>query len=145
MNSTLLLFSCVRPFVTSWTAARQASLSIISQNLLKLLFIKSVDAIQPSHPLWMIDAFSPCLQSFLVSESFSMSQFFASGGQRIGASVSASVLPTNDYSGQISFRNDWFDLLAVQETLRSLLQHHNSKASILPCSAFFKSNSHIYT
>ena len=65
-----------------------------------------------------------------------MSQLFASGGQSTGVSASASVLP-NEYSGLISFRIDWFDLLAVQGTLKSLLQHHSSKTSILPCSAFF--------
>ena len=63
-----------------------------------------------------------------------MSQFFASGVQSI--EVSASV-PSNEYSGLISFRIDWFDLLAVQGTLKGLLQHHGSKASILQCSAFF--------
>ena len=66
-----------------------------------------------------------------------MSQFFASGGQSIGVSDSTSVLPSNEYSGLISFRMDWLDLLAVQETLKSLLQHHTSKASILWRSAFF--------
>ena len=66
-----------------------------------------------------------------------MSQFFASGGQSIGASASASVLPMNEYSGLISFRMDWLDLLAVQGTLTSLLQHHSSKASVLRHSAFF--------
>ena len=65
-----------------------------------------------------------------------MSQFFASGGQSIGASASASVLPMN-YLGLISFRMDWLDLLVVQGTLKSLLQLHSSKASILRCSAFF--------
>ena len=65
-----------------------------------------------------------------------MCQFFPASGQTSGASVSASVLP-NEYSGLISFRIDWFDLLAVQGTLKSLLQHHSSKASILWCSAFF--------
>ena len=65
-----------------------------------------------------------------------MSQFFELRGQSIGVSVTASVLPMN-YSGLISFRVDWFDLLAVQETLKSLLQHHSSKASILQHSAFF--------
>ena len=64
-----------------------------------------------------------------------MSQFFASGGQSIG--VLASACPSNEYSGLISFRMDWLDLLAVQETLKSLLQHHSSKASILWHSAFF--------
>ena len=61
-----------------------------------------------------------------------MSQFFKSGGQSVGASALA-----NEYLGLISFRTDWFDLLAVQGTLKSLLQHHSSKASILWCSAFF--------
>ena len=65
-----------------------------------------------------------------------MSQFFASGGQSIGASASASVLPMTD-SGLISFRMDWLDLLAVQGTLKSLLQHHSLKASILQRSALF--------
>jgi len=79
--------------------------------------------------------FSSCLQSFPASGSFPVSQLFASGGQRIG-SFSFSIHPSNEYSGLISFRMDWFDL-AVQETLKSLLQHHSSKASILWCSAFF--------
>ena len=65
-----------------------------------------------------------------------MSQLFASGGQRI-KSFSFSISPSNEYSGLISFRIDWFDLLAVQGTLKSLLQHHSSKASILWHSAFF--------
>ena len=66
-----------------------------------------------------------------------MSQPFASSGQSIGASPSASVLPMNEYSGLISFRMDWLDLLAVQGTLKSLFQHHSSKASILWHSTFF--------
>ena len=78
--------------------------------------------------------FSGCLQSFPASESFPMSQSFLSGGQSIGASASASS-PSNKYSGLICFRIDWLDLIAVQGTLKSL-QHHNSKASILWCSAF---------
>ena len=64
-----------------------------------------------------------------------MSRLFASGSQSIGASVTIS--PSNEYSGLISFRMDWLDLLAVRGTLKSLLQHHSSKASILQCSAFF--------
>ena len=71
--------------------------------------------------------FSSCLQSFPASGSFPMSWLFASGGQSIGASAWASALPMID----------WFDLLTVQGTLKSLLQHHSSKASILRCSAFF--------
>ena len=65
-----------------------------------------------------------------------MSRFFISSGQSIGVSVSASVI-SNEYSGLISFRVDWLDLLAVQGTLKNLLQHHRSKASILQRSAFF--------
>ena len=66
-----------------------------------------------------------------------MSHFFASGGPSIGVSASVSVLPMNEYTGLISFRTDWSDLLAIQGTLKSLLQHHSSKATILRCSAFF--------
>jgi len=79
--------------------------------------------------------FSSCLQSFPASRSFLMNRLFASGGQSIGASASACL--SNEHSGLISFRIDWFDLLAVQGTLKSLLQHHSSKASLLQCSAFF--------
>ena len=90
--------------------------------------------------------FSSWLQSFPASGSFPISQFFASGGQSIGVSASASVLPMNEYSGLISCRMDWLDLLAVRGTLKSLLQHHSSKASILRCSAFFIVQlSHPYT
>ena len=80
--------------------------------------------------------FSSCLQSFPASGSFPMSQLFATGGQNIGASASRSVLP-NEYSVFISFRIYWFDVLVAQGTLKSLLQHHNLKASSLRCSAFF--------
>ena len=65
-----------------------------------------------------------------------MNQLFASGDQSIGVSAS-SISPSNEYSGLISFRMDWLDLLAIQGTFKSLLQHHSSKASILQCSAFF--------
>ena len=77
--------------------------------------------------------FSSCLQSCPASRSFLMSQFFTSGGQEFSFSIS----PSNEYSGLISFRIDWLDLLAVQGTLKSLFQHHSSKASIFRCSAFF--------
>ena len=80
--------------------------------------------------------FCPCLQSFPASGSFQMSQFFTSGGQRIGVSAAASVLPMNSQE-LISFRIDWLDLLAVQGTLKNLLWHHSSKASIHWHSAFF--------
>ena len=73
-----------------------------------------------------------CPQSFPASESFPVSQLFASGGQSVGA-----ISPSNEYSGLISFRMNWLDLLAVQGALKSLLQHHSSKASILRHSTFF--------
>ena len=79
--------------------------------------------------------FSSCPQSFPASGSFPMSQLSASGGQSIAFQLQIS--PSNEYPGLISFRMDWLDLLAVQGTLKSLLQHHSSKASILRCSAFF--------
>ena len=91
------------------------------------------DAIQPSHH---VIPFSSCLQSLPASESFPMSQLFAWGGQSTGVSASASILPI-EHPGLISFRMDWLDLLAVQGTLKSLFQHHSSKASILQRSAFF--------
>ena len=87
--------------------------------------------------------FSSCLQSFLASGPFPMSWLFSSGGQSIAPSAFASVLPIN-FSGLISFRTDWFDL-AVQGTLRSLLQHHSLKASIFQHSTFFMvQHSHPY-
>ena len=79
--------------------------------------------------------FSSCLQSFSVSGSFQMSQLFASSGQTL--SFSFNISPSSENSGLISFRMDWLDLHALQGTLRSLLQHHSSNASILQCSAFF--------
>ena len=78
--------------------------------------------------------FSSCLQSCPASGSLQMSQFFTSGGQSIGTSAS---VPISEYSGLVSFRIDWLDLLAVQGTFKSVLQHHSSKASILWRSAFF--------
>ena len=82
--------------------------------------------------------FSSCLQSFPASGSFQMSQLFASGSQSIGVTASTSVLPMNIQDWLISFRTDWLDLLAVQGTLKSVLQHHSSRASILRRLAFFK-------
>ena len=91
------------------------------------------------HPtiLSSVIAFSSCLQSFPASGSFSLSQFFTSGGQSIGVSTSASVLPMNIQNWFPLGLRDWLDLLAVQGTLKSLLQHYSSKASILRCSALF--------
>ena len=80
--------------------------------------------------------FSSCLLSFPSSESFPMSQLFASGSQSTGDSA-FSISPSSEYSRPISIRIDWFDLLAVQGTLKSLLQYHSLKVSISQCSAFF--------
>ena len=81
-------------------------------------------------------SFSSCLQCFPASRCFPMSKFCTSCGQSIG-SFSFSISPSNEYSGLIYFRIDWLDLLVVQGTLKSLLQHYSSKASILQCSPFF--------
>ena len=87
--------------------------------------------------------FFSCPQSFPASGSFQTSQLFTSGGQSVGVSASTSVLPMKTHV--ISFRMDWLDLLAVQGTLKSLLQHHSSKASILWAQVSLQSNSHIHT
>ena len=114
--------SRVQLSVTLWTAARQASWSFsVSQDLLKLMSTELV--MTSSHLI----PFSSCPQYFPASASFPMSWLLASGGQNIGASASASFL-SNEYSELISFRIDKFDLIAVQGTLKSLLQHHSSKA-----------------
>ena len=122
-----------RLFETLWTAARQASVSITnSWSLLKCISIASVI---PFNHLILCCPLLPHFQSYPASGSFPMSWFFTSGGQSIGASASASVLPTNIQVD--SLRTDWFDLLAVQGIFKGLLQHHSSKAPILRCSAFF--------
>ena len=94
--------------------------------------LQASDAIQPSHP---VIPFSLYLQYFLASGSFQMSVLPIRWPKYW--SFSFSINPSNKYSGLISFRMDWLNLLAVQGTLKSLLQHHSSKASILRCSAFF--------
>ena len=91
------------------------------------------DAIQPSHPLS-----SPFSPAFSISQHWGLFQWVSSSHQVAKYwSFSFSISPSNEYSGLISFKMDWFDLLAVQETLKSLLLHHSSKASILQQSAFF--------
>ena len=90
------------------------------------------DAIQPSHP---VVPFSSCLQSSQHQGFFQWVSFCIRWPKYWSSSFSIS--PSNEYSGLISFRMDWLDLLADQGTLKSLLQHHSSKASIVPCSAFF--------
>ena len=119
--------SHVRPWATPWTAAFQTPLSsTVSQSLLRLMSIESVTL---SNHLILCCPFSSCPQSFPASGSFPVSWLFASSGQSIRASASASVLPVNIQG--------WFPDLAVQGTLKSLLHDHNSKASILWHSAFF--------
>ena len=128
------LFTRVWLFATPQTAARQASLSVtISWNLLKLM---SIESVMPSNHLIL------CWPLFLLPSVFpSISVFSNESALCIRWpkywSFSFSISPSNEYSRLISFRNDWFDLLAVQRTLKSLLQHHNSKASVLWHSAFF--------
>ena len=89
-------------------------------------------------------SFSFCPQSLPAAGSFQMSQLFALGGQSIG-SFSFSISPSNEHQGLISFRMDWLDLLSVQGILKSLLQHHSSKASIFGTQLSSQSNSHIHT
>ena len=126
--------SCVRLFEAPWTATRQASLSITnSQSLLKLM---SVGSVMPSNNL------SLCCPLLLPPSIFPSIKVFSNEsvlhirGPKYW-SFSFKISPSNEYSGLISFRMDWLDLLAVQRTLKSLLQHHSSKASILRHSAFF--------
>ena len=120
--------------MTPWTAARQASLSNInSQSLLKLI---SIEPVMPSNHLIL------CCPLLLQPSIFPSIKVFSSELVLCIRwpkywSFSFSISPSNEYSGLISFRIDWLDLLAVQETLKSLLQLHSSKASILWCSAFF--------
>ena len=124
----------VQLFATPWTAAHQASLSISnSWSLLKLMSIKSV--MSSSHlifcrPLLLLPLIFPSIRVF---SSESVLRIRWPKYWRF----SFSIIPSNEYSGLISFRIDWFDLLAVQRTLKSLLQHYSSKPSIIWCSAFF--------
>ena len=124
-----------RVFATPWTAAHQASLPITnSQSLLKVISIRSV---MPSNhlilycPLLLLPSIFPSLRVFSNESALCIRQpkYW---------SFRFSISPSNEYSGLISFRIDWLDLLAVQGTLKSLLQHHSSKASILRCSALVK-------
>ena len=127
-----LTLSCVWLFVTPWTAACQASMSFnIYWRLLQLMPIKSVMSSNQSHP--------PSSPSPLPWIFPSIRVFFNESVLDIKWPKywSFSISSSNEYSGLISFRIDWLDLLAVQRTLKSLLQHYTSKASILWCSAFF--------
>ena len=124
--------SRVRLLVTPWTAAHQASLSFaVSQSLLKLM---SIESVMPSNHLILCHPLLPSI--FPSIRVFSNESVLHTRWPKYW-SFSFNISPFNEYSGLISFRMDWFDLLAVQGTLKSLLQHHSSKASILQCSAFF--------
>ena len=128
------LLSRVQHFATPWTVARQASLSITnSQCLLKRLFIESV---LPSKHLILCHPFLLSLSIFPSIRIFSNESVLRIRWPKYW-SFSFSISPSSEHSGLISFRMDWLDLLAVQGTLKSLLQHHSSKASIFQHSAFF--------
>ena len=132
--SSVQSLSSVWLFVTPWTATQQASLFITnSWSLLKLKSSWVSDAIQPYHPLS-----SPSLPVLNLSQDqgFSNESVLQITWQKYW-SFSFSISPFNEYPRLISFRIDWLDLLAVQGTLRTLLHHHSSEASILLCSAFF--------
>ena len=132
MFSSVQSLSRVQFFVTLWSAACQVSLSITnSQSLLKLMPIESVipsNHLILCHPLFLLPSVFPNIRVFSKESvhCIKWSKYW---------SFSFSINPSNEYSGLISFRIDCFDLLAVQGTLKSLLQHHISKASILRCSA----------
>ena len=134
VSSVQLSHSVVSDSATPWSAARQASLPITnSQSLLKLMPIESV---MPSnhlilcHPLLLLPSIFPSIRVF--SNELVLRIRWPKYW-----SFSFSISPSNEYSKLISFRMDWLDLLAVQGTLKSLLQHHSSKAPVLRCSAFF--------
>ena len=142
INSVQFSCSVMSDSATPWTEAHQASLSNTnSQSLLKLMPIESVipsnhplSSPSPSmsfilcHPLLLLPSIFPSIRVFSNESAFCI---------RWPKYFSFSISPSNEYSGLISFRMDWLDLLAVQGTLKSLLQHHSSKASILWHSAFF--------
>ena len=132
--SSVQSLSCVWHFATPWTAARQASLSIT--NTWSSPKPMSTESVMPSshlilcRPLLLLPPIPPRIRVFSNESVLRIrwSKYW---------SFSLSISPTNEHPGLISFRMDWLDLLAVQGTLKSLIQHHSSKASILQCSAFF--------
>ena len=130
-SSSVQMLNRVRLLAIPWTAARQASLSLTnSQSLLKLV---STESVMPSnhlilcHPLLLSPSIFPSIRVFSNESALHIRwpKYW---------SFSFNISPSNEHSGLISFRMDWYDLLAVQGTLKSLLQHHSSKASVLQCS-----------
>ena len=132
--SSVQSLSCVWLFATPWTAAHQASLSIT--NYWSLPKLMSTESVMPSNhlilccPLLLPPSIFPSIRVFSNESALRMRwpKYW---------SFSFNISPSNEHPGLISFRMDWLDLLAVQGTLKSLLQHHSSKASVLRCSAFF--------
>ena len=132
--SSVQLLSRVRLFATPWITARQASLSIT--NFQSSLRLTSIESVMPSshltlcHPLLLLPPIPPSIKVFSNESTLRMRwpKYW---------SFHFSIIPSKEIPGLISFRMDWLDLLAVQGTLKSLLQHHSSKASILRCSGFF--------
>ena len=140
--SSLQSSSHVQLFATPWIAAPQASLSITnSRSVLKLM---STESVMPSnhlilcHPLLLPTSIFPSIRVFSSESALRIRwpKYW---------SFSFNISPSNEYSGLISFRMDWLDLLAVQGTRKSLLQHHSSKASVLQSQLSLWSNSHIHT
>ena len=140
--SSVQLLSRVQLFATTWTAALQASLSITKS--CSLLILMSIEPVMPSshlipcHPLLLLPPIFPSIRVFSNESALCIRcpKYW---------SFSFSISPSNEHPGLISFRMDWLDLLAVQGTLKSLLQHRSSKASILQHSAFFTAQlSHPY-
>ena len=139
-NTSVQLLSRVWLFVIPWTAVRQASLSVT--NSWSSLRLMSIESVMPSNclilcrPLLLLPSIFPSIRVFSNESALRIRwpEYW---------SFSFSISPSNEYSGLISSRIDWFDLLAVQGTLKSLLQHHSSKASILQLS-FLYSLSHPY-
>ena len=134
IHSSVQSPSHVRLYATPWIAARQASLSIT--NSWSALQLMSIESVMPSNylilccPLLLLPLIFPSIRVFSNESAFHIRwlKFW---------SFSFNISPSNEYSELISFMIDWLDLLAVQGTLKSLLQHHSLKASILQCSAFF--------
>ena len=140
--SSVQSLSRVRLFATPWTATCQFSLSVT--NFRSLLKHMSIESVMPSnhlircHPLLLLPSILPSIRVFSNESALRIRwpKYW---------SFSFNIRPSNEHTGLISFRMDWLDLLAVQRTLKSLLQHHSSKASILQCSAFFYSPTLIST
>ena len=143
-NQSVQSLSRVRLFATPWIAARQASRSRSIANSRRLLKLMSIELLMPSDPLIL------CHPLFLPPSIFPSIRVFSNASALLIRwpkywSFSFSISTSNECSGLISFRMDWLDLLAVQGTVKSLLQHHSSKASIFQCSAFFMAQlSHPY-